>query len=406
MHVPKNESGLASRMGHLDGLDGMAPHRTSSSAVRRQPRRVRRAGRPAIPFNDGARAFAGAGLDLKYRLTSSLSLDGTINPDFGQVEVDPAVVNLTAFETFFEEKRPFFIEGREHLQQLRPRRREQLLGLQPLRAASFYSRRIGRAPQGSASGDFVEQPTATTILGAAKLTGKTRSGWSLGLLDAVTGREWATDGRPADRERRDRGRAALQLPRRPRASASLDAARRIGAIATAVNRDLGAPALRRRSAGAGLRRRRRRLLFLDSKRDWVINGRIARQPARRQHRARSRGCSTRRSATYSRPDATHVELDPAATSLGGWTGSVNLNRNAGVHQRQRGAVGSQPGLRFERRRLHLHRAIAPACTPSISGAIPKVTRFARRRFLAVAKWYTWNFARRPAGRRRPSCSAT
>ena len=158
VHVPKTESGLASRMGHLEGLDGVvAAPDGGVPAVCGEPRRIHRAVVAGDPFNDGARAFAGTGVDLKYRMSSNLSLDGTINPDFGQVEVDPAVVNLTAFETFFEEKRPFFIEGREHLQQLRPRPARTTSGgsIAPSRCI-FYSRRIGRSPQGSASGDFVE----------------------------------------------------------------------------------------------------------------------------------------------------------------------------------------------------------------------------------------------------------
>jgi hypothetical protein len=112
VEVPKTESGLASRMAHLDGLDGVA----SRHSLELLPYVVTRSefispDSPNDPFNDGSRLFGGTGIDLKYRVSSNLSLDGTINPDFGQVEVDPAVVNLTAFETFFEEKRPFFIEG-------------------------------------------------------------------------------------------------------------------------------------------------------------------------------------------------------------------------------------------------------------------------------------------------------
>ena len=107
-------------------------------------------------------------------MSSNLSLDGTINPDFGQVEVDPAVVNLTAFETFFEEKRPFFIEGANIFSNFGRGGANNFWGFNRADPMLFYSRRIGRAPQGSASGDFVEQPTSTTILGAAKLTGKTK----------------------------------------------------------------------------------------------------------------------------------------------------------------------------------------------------------------------------------------
>jgi hypothetical protein len=119
------------------------------------------------------------GVDLKYGITPNLTLDATINPDFGQVESDPAIINLSTFETFYEEKRPFFIEGADKF------RTDYRL---------FYSRRIGRAP--AASPDdldyWISRPTRTTILGAAKLTGKTASGWELGLLNAVTDREYAT----------------------------------------------------------------------------------------------------------------------------------------------------------------------------------------------------------------------
>ena len=149
VHVPKTESGLASRMGHLDGLDGVAaaPHRGAGAVCGRAAPNT--SNRPAgDPFNDGARAFASAGLDLKYRVSSSLSLDATINPDFGQVEVDPAVVNLTAFETFFEEKRPFFIEGANIFSNFGRGGANNFWGFNRSEPMLFYSRRIGRSPQG------------------------------------------------------------------------------------------------------------------------------------------------------------------------------------------------------------------------------------------------------------------
>src|SRR5262245_9075820 len=105
--VLKNQAGLASRMAHLTGLDGLRPKRhlellpyaaARTEFVALEDR--------ADPFNDGARAFASMGLDAKYGVSSNLTLDATVNPDFGQVEVDPAVINLSAFETFFPEKRP------------------------------------------------------------------------------------------------------------------------------------------------------------------------------------------------------------------------------------------------------------------------------------------------------------
>ncbi len=107
-------------------------------------------------------------------------LDATINPDFGQAEVDPAVVNLTAYETFFQEKRRFFIEGAEIFNNFGQGGSNNFFGFNNSNPNLFYSRRIGRAPSVSADGDFVDAPRATTILGAAKLTGKTSNGWSIG----------------------------------------------------------------------------------------------------------------------------------------------------------------------------------------------------------------------------------
>src|SRR5207244_11415219 len=146
---------------------------------------------PNDPFNDGSRQFAAAGLDIKYGVSSKFTLDATVNPDFGQVEVDPAVVNLSAFETFFPEKRPFFLEGANIFGNFGNGGANNFLGFNRAEPNLFYSRRIGRAPQGFASGDFVDQPSATTILGAGKLTGKTGSGWTFGLVEAATSREYA-----------------------------------------------------------------------------------------------------------------------------------------------------------------------------------------------------------------------
>src|SRR6185503_1960742 len=113
------------------------------------------------PFRSGSDYFGNAGMDLKYKITSNLTFDGTVNPDFGQVEVDPAVINLTAFETRFQEKRPFFIEGAD------------IFNFGEDAAQILYSRRIGRPPHGTAPGSAIYSltPTATTILGAGKLTG-------------------------------------------------------------------------------------------------------------------------------------------------------------------------------------------------------------------------------------------
>ncbi len=187
----KTETGYASRFGHLVGLHAIpAPRRLEVL-----PYALGRGtyDRPVFgsPFDRGHSYFGGAGLDLKYGVTSNLTLDAAVNPDFGQVESDPAFVNLTTVEQFLQERRPFFVEGASifdfggtgpYIQ----------FGNTP---QYFYSRRIGRAPSlepEAPPGGFINLPTHTTILGAAKVTGKTPGGWSLGVLDAVTAREQAS----------------------------------------------------------------------------------------------------------------------------------------------------------------------------------------------------------------------
>lgn len=197
----KRETGGPARYGHLEGL----VVRDRPGHLELLPYVVSRARyvRPAVaanPFNDGSRYDARIGGDLKYLLTSNLTLDATFNPDFGQVEVDPAVVNLSQFETFFGEKRPFFIEGSGIFDfgNLSCHFCTNISGLE-----SFYSRRIGRAPQLNGvygdAGAYRDLPEASTIVGAAKVTGRTRNGYTVGLLDAVTRREHGiiaeTDGR-------------------------------------------------------------------------------------------------------------------------------------------------------------------------------------------------------------------
>ena len=193
-HWGKTEVGGPSRFGHLEGIRiGSVPKRMELLPYAVTRSRHIRPSAPNDPFNDGSRQDVRVGGDVKALLTSNLTLDATINPDFGQVEVDPATVNLSAFETFFEEKRPFFVAGS---------------GIFNFGNAncyfcssfssieSFYSRRIGRSPQGASiaydAGEFADVPENSTILGAAKITGRTSKGVTVGLLNALTRREVAS----------------------------------------------------------------------------------------------------------------------------------------------------------------------------------------------------------------------
>lgn len=187
------ETGGPSRFGHIVDL---SPGRGGTRRLELLPYTVGRyrrlqPGDPNDPFYQQRSVDGRFGADLKYLLTSNLTLDATINPDFGQVEVDPAVVNLSAFETFFQERRPFFVEG------------SGTFGFGGFNCffcsnvsslSMFYSRRIGRAPQGPLpeGASYADRPDASTILGAAKVTGRTRQGFTIGVLNAVTARERAT----------------------------------------------------------------------------------------------------------------------------------------------------------------------------------------------------------------------
>lgn len=177
--IPRTVRAWASRFGTLSGLAGIgASRRVELSPYVAGSSTIDTAADARNPFDANGNLSGRVGADLKAGLGPNLTLEATINPDFGQVEADPAEVNLTATETFFDEKRPFFIEGAD------------LISLQS-EENFFYSRRIGAPPPGPAPGDFVERPSRSTILGAAKITGRLASGTSIGLLAAVTQAETA-----------------------------------------------------------------------------------------------------------------------------------------------------------------------------------------------------------------------
>lgn len=177
----RSKAGIASQFGELEGIRGIASPRRLEIA----PYSVTRtANVPDGPTAYQQRSQGTVGIDVKYGLTSDLTLDATVNPDFGQVEADPSVLNLSAFETFFPEKRPFFLEGQGLF-------RFDLNCNDGSCSGLFYSRRIGRSPQlGGTYFDDGNQ-TASTILGAGKLTGRMSGGTSVGLLNATTQREVA-----------------------------------------------------------------------------------------------------------------------------------------------------------------------------------------------------------------------
>ncbi|MFW6192309.1 MAG: DUF5916 domain-containing protein, partial [Gemmatimonadota bacterium] len=176
--VPRTRQGWVSRFGTLEGLEGIdrsLPVEARPYASLRGDVRAEISGQNPLQSETASEMRAGG--ELTAGLGSGLTLDATVNPDFGQVQADPARLNLSAFETFFREHRPFFTEGSQYLTGDGPR--------------YFYSRRIGAAPHGRPSGRYVDSPLNTTILGAGKLTGRVAGDLSVGALAAVTQRERA-----------------------------------------------------------------------------------------------------------------------------------------------------------------------------------------------------------------------
>jgi len=343
--TPVLERAGVSRFAHLQGIQGLDPGRRLELlpyAVARGE--YLRLATPAgvsfdNPYRSGSDHFGGVGLDLKYRLASNVTLDATVNPDFGQVEVDPSVINLTAFETRYEERRPFFVEGADIFTfgEAGP---TGSVGRPP---EMFYSRRIGKAPTGAppSSAVFSDVPAVTTILGAAKVTGRLGSGWSLGIMEAVTGAEDAAfvdaAQMPGEVEVEPPGNHLVGRVRRQLRGGRT----RFGVMATAMNRQLdGSPLetrLHRAAYTAGID-----FAYDSDDRVWLFTGALAGSRVSGSEAAITRTQQT--SAHYfQRPDADHVELDSLAASLDGFYMMGYVGKQAGTFTMRNGFAYVSPG---------------------------------------------------------------
>ncbi len=303
----RQQPGFASQLGEVTGIEGISSPRRLEATPYVVTKNV------SVPapagFNHDQKLTAGA--DFKYGVTSNLTLDGTVNPDFGQVEADPSVLNLSAFETFFQEKRPFFIEGANLLSFDVNCNVVNCQG-----EGLFYSRRIGRAPQlGGLYGDATSA-TATTILGAAKLTGRTPGGLSVGVLDGVTQRQSGIQNitiEPASNY------GVLRMTQDLRNGETT-----IGLIATAVNRSLDDSTrnLLRSSADVVGFNLRHRFLKMYQLQAAVTGSRVTGSPQAM--------INTQMEAAhyYQRPDGP-LRVDSTATSLSGNTEQVKFGKVAG-----------------------------------------------------------------------------
>ncbi|NUS96494.1 MAG: carbohydrate binding family 9 domain-containing protein [Gemmatimonadaceae bacterium] len=315
-----NDGGFVSRFGELTGLQGIAvPERLEitpyvSSTFTRAPEET-----PGDPFYRSTATQPKVGGDIKYGLPKGLTLSATINPDFGQVEVDPAVVNLTAFEISFPEKRPFFLEGSDVFAFGQVVRQNDYGGQQYL-----YSRRIGRRPQLGIDAPFTDIPHETTIAAAAKITGKSGP-WTVGILDAVTPEE---TGRAADSlgTRRDAPVEPLsnyfagRLKRDFRRGATT-----VGAMLEQTTRRVGDsrfdPILRSGATFGGVD-----FEHDMKKREWVLSGFAAGSLVNGSEAAIAR---TQKASNhyFQRPDAGWLTFDSTRTSMAGYISEAALQHN-------------------------------------------------------------------------------
>jgi hypothetical protein len=315
--VARTEERWASLFGDLHGIEGITPSRrlelmpyvaSSSHVIGDRDRND--------PFTGGGNVEGRIGLDAKVGLGSNLTLEATVNPDFGQVEADPAEVNLSAFETFFDERRPFFVEGNDLLEGNVD--------------SYFYSRRIGAPPAGRASADFVEFPGTSTILGAAKLTGRLESGLSVGMLGAITDEEAArTFNAPSEFGRtRVAPRSMYAVTRLQQQFGSAGSTTAL--MATAVHRDLAAG-----DPLASLLTRNAFTLSSDSvfrMRDGDYEVQLNAGVTHVDGDAAAIDRLQRASARYlQRPDADYTSYDPRRTSMTGMKLIAGLERSNAEH---------------------------------------------------------------------------
>jgi hypothetical protein len=327
VYQPKNENGFVSRFPDLTGVEHISPRRrleiipylTSKAEFTNQEARN--------PFNDGSLYNPGVGADAKIGLGTNLTLDATVNPDFGQVEVDPAVVNLSDVETFFPEKRPFFVEG-SSIFAFGEGGASNYWGFNWASPQMFYSRRIGRAPQGSLpDADFERVPDGTSILGATKLTGKIGNGWNIGTLHAFTGREHA-DLQIAGQNLQSEVEPLTYYGVYRGQKEFGDGRSALGFMTTLSHRFFDDPQLRdvlsSRSSFYGVDGWR----FLDSDQEWVLTGWAGLSNVAGTA-ARITDLQENSQHYFQRPDAGYVSVDPNATSLTGYAGRIYLNKQKG-----------------------------------------------------------------------------
>jgi hypothetical protein len=321
--IPGNLGVWVSAFGELHGLKNIPTHRQVEIApylVAQADKYKKQAGNP---FAKGFDTKLTVGLDGKFAVTNDLILDFTVNPDFGQVEADPSQVRIDGFQSFFDEKRPFFVESKNIFDY---RLTGSIAGGDYDADLLFYSRRIGSSPHvgpGLSNNEFAKTPVNTTILGAAKFSGKTKKGWSVGVLESVTEREMATvDSLGKRSEELVEPLTNFFVARLQKDINSGNTV--LGGILTGVNRENGLQDILPRSANSG----GFDFLHFWKNRTWYVRGNVVFSYLTGTKQAILR-TQTSFEHLFQRPGAPEVSVDSSRTSLTGMGGTVKFGKSAG-----------------------------------------------------------------------------
>jgi hypothetical protein len=327
VYTPRKESGFVSRFADLNGIENIEPPQQVEILPYVTSRAEYTQHAPGDPFNNGSKYLPGTGVDMKIGLGTNLTLNATVNPDFGQVEIDPAVVNLSDIESFFEEKRPFFIEGANTFNFGRGGASSNW-SFNWGNPDFFYSRRIGRSPQGSLPGyDYADLPLGTHILGAGKLTGKIGENLSLGFVQAVTKREFA---------QLDMGGSRSTMEVEPLTSYSIARVQKefnegkqgLGVISTYTGRSFEDQRLRDEINSGAFTGGIDGWTALDADKTYVLTGWLGMSSIAGTTK---RMIDLQRSSRHylQRPDAKNFSVDSSATSFTGYSGRFAINKQKG-----------------------------------------------------------------------------
>lgn len=327
--APRGQSGFVSRFPDLTGLEGVHTGRRYEVMPYATTKAEYLVHTPGDPFHNGSRYTPAGGGDLRTSLGSNLTLNATVNPDFGQVEIDPAVVNLSDVETYFQEKRPFFTDGLAVFR-CGNNGASDYWGFNWSDPTFFYTRRIGRAPESNLANDadYSDVPAGTHILGAAKITGQPAPGWNFGTLHALTARETGHF---------DFGGVQSQNPVEPLSYYGVwrgmkefhDRRQGLGLMTTSAFRFFdGDSSLSGQINRTGVVTALDGWSFFDRKRVWVISGWAA---ATNVTGTAERMTALQENAQhyFQRPDVGYLGVDPNATSMTGYGARAWVNKQSG-----------------------------------------------------------------------------